>query len=966
MLKFRCFLAASLLAAAVSAQAQTTPAAPTAPAPTAPVPAAQAPAAQAPGTPRPVAPAAAGPKPTEGTLPLCGGMYQVGPPAKLPPGSSPPVIYYVAACFEKQGGYSVVDPQTYLYYMEMAHQVSDPSADKWVTYTDKTEQTILADFKRLWATNFLDDLSAETYDYVFSNGVVGKIILYNMEERQRVKIVDYVGSKKIEMSKIDDELKKKGIRIALDSFVDPGLVKQVAGTVRDLYADQGYEYAEVKPEVKPVSTATKTVNLTFHISEGPKVRIRSVDFLGNDALKDKTLAHKMKDNKGPNPWIPIFGRGGTYKESKFEDDADKVQQYYREEGYVKAQIGQPQLRILEDDADGKTRWVQLQIPVTEGQRYRVGDISFSGNTVVKTEALTPFFKMAPGDWFNEKLIRKGFEKVREAYGTVGYFEFTGAPEYAFPNDAKDPNAPGATGSSGPPPPVAAAASQPAAIAPPVTKNASPVVNVTMRLEEGKQYFVNRITFAGNTTTRDNVIRREMRLYEGGVFNTEALKYSVRRLNQLGYFKPLEGEAIDVQKAQTQENEPPKVDVRLKFEEQNRNQITFGAGVSQYEGFFGQLAFQTSNFMGRGETFSVSAQQGNRAKNYQVGFTEPFLFDRPITAGVNVFDQEIQYVGQYTQASKGVNTVWGFPVGPFSRMFVTYSYEGVQVKDLNPLYRNAATLANNPFLIDSLLTSQNGERKISKIGPSFQHNSVDNPIFPTTGRKFTASFDLAGLGGNTKFYDANVEAIGYFKQTNRTSLGIRAAWQYLSPYGSQCVGGVCAQSVLPIFEKVYLGGEYSIRGFDLRSVGPRDPASGLVIGGNKSILGNAEYLINIAGPVRLVLFYDIGQVRDEGEHFSLTEPVKQLVYLNRVGAADSLTSLYTVTGFTTNYGTRIDTIATTSAFKTSTGAEIRFFMPVLNVPFRLIFAMNPQRGNVLDNNLQPEKFFKFRFAVGTTF
>ena len=131
-------------------------------------------------------------------------------------------------------------------------------------------------------------------------------------------------------------------------------------------------------------------------------------------------------------------------------------------------------------------------------------------------------------------------------------------------------------------------------------------------------------------------------------------------------------------------------MRLKFEEQNRNQITFGAGVSQYEGFFGQLAFQTSNFLGRGETFSVSAQQGNRAKNYQVGFTEPFLFDRPITAGIDVFNQEIQYIGQFTQASSGMNMVWGFPAGPFSRLFISYSYQRVQVKDLNPFYSQAGT------------------------------------------------------------------------------------------------------------------------------------------------------------------------------------------------------------------------------------------------------------------------------------
>jgi outer membrane protein insertion porin family len=412
---------------------------------------------------------------------------------------------------------------------------------------------------------------------------------------------------------------------------------------------------------------------------------------------------------------------------------------------------------------------------------------------------------------------------------------TGYPDLSFPNQPQTADGQGdGEGAAGPPAPAPAPT--------PVAAGAPPIVNVTMRVEEGKQYYVNRITFVGNTTTRDNVIRREIRLFEGGIFNTEALKYSVRRLNQLGYFKPLEGEAIDVQKTPDADN---KVDVKLKLEEQNRNQITFGAGVSQYEGFFGQLAFQTSNFLGRGETFSVSLQQGNRAKNYQVGFTEPFLFDRPITAGVDVFNQEIQYLGAYTQASAGVNTVWGFPAGPFSRWFVSYSYQRVKVKDLNPLYQTAAALGNNPFLADSLLIGQGGERRISKIGPSFVYNTVDNPIFPTTGRRYSANVDLAGLGGNSNFYDGKLEGVWYLQQTRRTSFGFRAAAEYISPYGST--------RELPIFEKLFLGGEYSIRGFDLRSVGPRDPATQLVIGGNKSLLFNAEYLISIAGPVRLVLF-----------------------------------------------------------------------------------------------------------------
>jgi outer membrane protein insertion porin family len=482
----------------------------------------------------------------------------------------------------------------------------------------------------------------------------------------------------------------------------------------------------------------------------------------------------------------------------------------------------------------------------------------------------------------------------------------------------------------------------------------------MRLEEGKQYYVNRLIFLGNTTTRDNVIRREVRLLEGNVFNTEALKYSVRRLNQLGYFKPLEGEAIDVQKTANVDN---KVDVKLKFEEQNRNQITFGAGVSQYEGFFGQLAFQTSNFLGRGETFSVSAQQGNRAKNYQVGFTEPFLFDRPITAGIDVFNTEIQYIGQFTQASAGMNTVWGFPAGAFSRFFLSYSYQRVKVKDLNPFYSQAANLANNPFLADSLLLNQGGERRISKIGPSFLFNTIDNPIFPTTGRKLSVGFELAGLGGNSKFYSTKSEGILYKALNRRTSIGLRAAFEFISPYGKGLDG---RDPELPIFEKLFLGGEYSIRGFDIRSVGPRDLNTNIVVGGNKSLLFNAEYLINIAGPVRLVLFADAGQVRNAGEKFAWREDVMRRTTLGALNPADALTSLYSVSGFIPKFDTRDDVVGTTPAFKASTGAEVRFFMPVLNVPFRLIFAMNPSRGNVLDNNLLPEKKFKFRFAVGTTF
>jgi outer membrane protein insertion porin family len=883
-------------------------------------------------------------KPVAAPLPATICDLQVPAPASMPPAASGPVVYQVLLCFQRQGGSPVVEANTYLYYMEAAKpgRISLPSENRWIPYDESLEQVILGDFKRLWATNFLDDLVIDVRDVRFANGVIGKVIVYDMEERQRIKIVDYVGSQRVEQSKIEDKLKEAGIRIQLDSFIDPGTVRRVAGIVRELYAEKGYQFAEVKPEIKEVAGGPKLVHLTFNITEGPRVRIRDLEFLGNKAVSDRRLGRKMKENKSRN-FLSFVTGGGTYKEEKFADDADNIEAYYRDKGYIAARIGQPELKILEDSRDQTTRWVQLRIPVTEGEKYRVGEFKFDGNTIVDSKALRPLFKLEAGDVYSEKKIRKGLEKAREVYGTGGYFEFTAYPDLA-PRD--QPIAP-ATAAAGPPAPAVAKA-----------PGGPPIVDVTMRVQEGKQYLVNRITFLGNTTTRDNVIRREMRLVESGIFNTEALKYSVRRLNQLGYFKALEGDAISVDKTAGVDN---KVDVKLKFEEQNRNQLTFGAGVSQFDGFFGQLSFQTSNFMGRGETFTVSMQQGSRAKNYQVAFSEPFLFDRPMTAGADLFIREIDYIGLYTQKSSGGNLVYGFQVADFARMFVNYSYERVQVTNLNPAFTDPRVLGGNPFLADSLLSAQGGHRTISKIGPSYVYNTVDSPIFPTTGARYTANLDLAGLGGNTKFMNPRVEVIKYWAQTRRTSLGFRVSGEYIRPLGG---------TVLPIFEKIFQGGEYSIRGFDLRTIGPRDITSGVVIGGNKSLLANVEYLISIAGPVRLVLFADAGQVRDTNEKFSWKEdhfvmqfPTPATPVLGDPFATVGLTGDGQI--FPTPVAERVK-IGQTSAFKSSIGAEIRFFMPVLNVPFRLIFAMNPSRGGVLDNNLFAEKKWKFRFAVGSTF
>jgi outer membrane protein insertion porin family len=880
------------------------------------------------------------------------------------PGSGP-VLRNIQLSFPKQGNVSSIEPATYLYYIQT--RPSQPcQLGTFVPWIEQTEQRLLADYQRLWGTKFLSDLTLEAVDEPYENGVVGKRVRFIMEERERVKIVQYTGSKQFDQSKAEEKLRDLGITIRLDSFVDDAQIRRVKTVIAEMLAEKGYPDSTVDTKTEPVAGGPKLVHLTFLINEGPKIRIRSVDFVGNKAFSDGKLKGKMKENKAKGMLSFLMG-GGTYQETKFAEDADKIMEFLRNEGYIRSQVGQPELRTLEDSKDKRTRWVQLRIPVEEGPRYKVGEFSFDGNTVVKSEILRPLFKIKTGDWYNEKRIVDGRQKAQELYGAGGYMEFTVFPDMT----PRDPTSGGAatngngTATNGGRSPASA-----------------PIIDLVMRVQEGKQYFIDRITFVGNTTTRDNVIRREVRLYENGVFDTEALKFSVRRLNQLGYFKPIEDQKnIKVDKTPGADN---RVNVTLNFEEQNRNQLTFGAGVSQYDGVFAQFGFQTANFMGRGEALTLNIQSGARAHNYQLSFTEPFLFDRPITGGIDVFNRDVQYIGSFTQASKGGNIVFGWPLGNFTRGFVNYSYEQVSVRDFNQAFfdpnclfsttgcaqltleslkqQSPEWLTRNPYLADTLLIGQNGRRTISKVTPSMVFNTVDQPIFPTTGKRLTLSIDLAGLGGNTSFYKPRAEFIAFFRHTSRTSLGLRGQFEYISPTGGT--------TQLPIFEKLYLGGGYSIRGYDIRSIGPkdRDPVSGLesglVIGGNKSLLVNAEYSITIAGPVRLVFFHDAGQVRDVGQSFVWKEPVTQTVQVVPWVPAqnDRAVLLSPIAG--PSYQTI--TAGHVGAFKTSSGAEVRFFMPVLNVPFRLIFAYNGNREGVLNNYLQQEKKFRFRFDVGTTF
>ena len=865
-------------------------------------------------------------------------------PPPLPPEDSPPLLRTVQVAFPTQGNVSGIDPQTYLYYMEVPNHRSLPSQEKWVPYTAETETIIRGDFQRLWDTGFLDDLWIEVVDEPWPNGVIGKRVIFNFEERERIKIVTFEGSEEVDRGDIETAMQENGLGIRVDSFIDEGLIRRVKSLVRFMFADKGYQFAEIDHEVTELPGGPKTVQLTFHMDEGPKVMVEEISFVGNEAQSDRRLRGQMKNTK-ERWWLSWITGRGTYKEAQFEEDADRIVAFYRDEGYIDAQVGQPDLEYLDVAPDGDSRGLRLRIPIEEGERYRVGEVAFDGNDVINEIGLSALFdKLEPGEFYSEGDIREAFEAAREVYGALGYYEMTLFPDLqprnrpaadvdaqagaeAGANGDGDANGNGDGGEAGNGDGAANGngGAHAAAEERPTHIGGNPVVDVTIRIQEGEQYFVNRITIAGNHTTHDHVIRRELQLVERGVFNTAGLKHSVRRLNQLGFFEPLDEEqAIGIEKTEGADNE---VDLTIDLTETNLNQLTFGAGVSQYDGFFGTVSFQTSNFLGRGETLGVGVQSGSRVRDINLTFTEPYLFDRNMSGSIGLFSRKIDWIGAYEEASTGGTATIGVPLALYTRLFMSYSYEATSVGDVSPYFTSDPDyLRLNPFFTDLLLLNSDGNRTVSKVTPMISMNTVDHPIFPRRGTRYQAGVDLAGLGGNSRFWKPILEGIWYIPQSERITIGLRAQYQYVAAGNPDQI---------PIFERLWLGGEYSIRGYDIRRIGPtladRDPEVSAetfqgryVIGGNKSILFNAEYQFSVADPVRIVAFYDAGQVQDFGQSF------------------------------------------TTDGFMTSTGVELRFFIPMLNVPFRLIYAWNPQYERVYNDRYQQQEETVFRFAVGTTF
>ena len=827
--------------------------------------------------------------------------------------------------------------------------------------------SIERDFNSLWNTGYFEDLRIEREDT--EKGIILNVFV---RERPTIREINYKGNNSVSTSDILDRFKKEKVGLSVEGQFDPTKIARAEAVLRELLAEHGHQFAIIKPEVKTIPPASVQVN--FNIKEGPVVKVGTIQFTGNEHLKGLYLRRAMKNLKPIG--IPysivledLFAK--TYDASKLEEDTERVRQAYRDKGYANAAVEQPQTQIRDQ---GGLNWftfrpqhgkrIDILMPIEEGGRYRLGGITFTGNKAVTNEkALRGTFAIKDGDWFNATMVSKGLENLKKAYGQLGYINFGAIPKLATDEQKKS-------------------------------------VSLSIDIDEGKPFFVSRIEFQGNTITRDRVIRRELLLEEGQVYNSQLWEYSLLRLNQLEYFEQLR---VDQDSEAHQNPEAGTVDLLLKVKEKGKNSIGLNGGVSGLSGAFLGVNYQTNNFLGLGETLSVQGNLGNVSRQFLFGFSQPYIRNRPINVGFQIFNNKQDFnaaknyqstTGQsvnlsaaeqsltqnYNQASTGLNFSVSYPLKrhAFQRLGFTYSL----TKSTISAFSTASQTFFQTISFRSGIQGTNALAGIISSSASFSYiyNTVNNPLRPRSGKEYTAVFQVAGLYGNVRYISPllaykSFRSMHYLTPSanGRNVLGLRAQLSYVQGFGGD---------VAPPQNRFYTGGESDLRGFDIRgatpygyvpnrvtvqltnpdgSCVPRDPSNpqlnqciqvpipvyGIAsIGGDTSLTTNAEYRIPIAGPVTFSFFDDFGldvvtnrgQLKQSPEGFaSLTAPLYGCPVFNN-GACQG-----GIPGSQVGFQKDIRPVSGTNLVpRMSLGGELGVIMPVVNAPFRLYFAYNPLR------------------------
>ncbi|HVN06095.1 MAG TPA: outer membrane protein assembly factor BamA [Bryobacteraceae bacterium] len=819
-----------------------------------------------------------------------------------------------------------------------------------------SEDELHRDFMALWNSGRFDDITMETEPG--PNG--GVIVRFVVTERRVVRSIKYENMKSITVSELLDRFKERKVGLSVESQYDPNKVQRAAVVIKEYLAERGRQFATVEPEVRQIPPSS--LEIVFNVNEGPKVKVGKITIVGNQAFSKREVIRAMKNTHAYGIPYSIFFENlfaKTYDSTKLDEDKERVRDAYQSQGYFTAKVLDQTTKIVDTGGHGfriplihennPGKAVDITLPVEEGRQYHLNKINFVGVKLFRTPEtlMRPLFQMTEGDVFSTSKLRKGMDNLRKLYGEFGYIDFVPEPSFdIIPNTDK--------------------------------------IDLTLTADEGKQFFVRRIDFSGNVTTRDKVIRREILLDEGDIFNNRLWELSILRLNQLGYFEQLKAEEAADIKRNTQTN---TVDITLKVKERGKNSIGLNGGVSGIAGTFVGMNYATNNFLGLGETLSLGAQLGTALRSVSAGFTEPYFLDRPLQVGFEVhltrYDfnqarQESLLTGQnliplfnalgsqnllnYVQTGHGFSFSASYPLRrSFSRIGITYGWDISDVRTETDAATSYFDYINfNGIVGPNALTGI----RTSRIVPSFSYNTVNHPITPTGGKSLFISTAFAGsfLGGNVNTITPVIEA-KYFKPApwHRSHI---LAFHFL---GSMITG--YGGKEIPPFARTYIGGEQDIRGFQIWGISPiafipseasinvlnndgsqrtqlingvpTNITMGLPIyqlafpGGDSHAVANFEYRITIFGPVVLAIFTDAGvnRILRPGE---LNMDPSRIQYLNNT---------YPTAGFV---GKAI-VYPGTQAPRMSNGLELQVLLPVVQAPFRVYWAYNPL---VVRENLQP--------------
>jgi outer membrane protein insertion porin family len=819
------------------------------------------------------------------------------------------------------------------------------------------EETLRRDFQALWNTQFFEDVKLRVEDS--TEHANGKIIIFDVKERPVIRRIRYEGIHSISESDILDRFKEKKVGLTVESQFDPTKIKKAEVVLQELLGEHGHQFAKVTPQYERIASSNAVI-LVFKIDEGPKVKVGKVIFVGNHAFSNRKLLRAMHHDR---PYaIPLYITeinvlSKTYDKDKLNEDIEVgIKGLYQDNGYFKVSVPDPVVENVDTEgyklgvplpfagkAPGKA--VNITIHIDEGEQYKMGTLKIVSADPdkalsLKVEALKGLWPMKKGDIFSADKVRKALKNYTSAYGEFGFIDFTPEPD----TDVDD---------------------------------ATKTINVTLKFDEQKQYYVRRIDFSGNTTTRDKVIRRELLIDEGQLFNKRLWEISILRLNQLNYFERIEADKAAEIKRNTKDG---TVDLLLKLKEKGKQSIGLQGGVSGLAGTFIGLTYQTNNFLGLGETLTLSAQFGDLQRSFTFGFTEPYLFDKPISTGFTIFSSRYnfnqakqlaqaygqslsinpEYVQNYSQNSYGFTTYASYPLRKlsFTRIGINYGLTHTNIEAFNSTssllftalqFRSVA----GPSALDGIVSSA--------ITPSITHNTINNPQNPTKGKSYFYSVSFAGLGGNVKSI-TNTFDFKMFRPTyhKRNVIGMHFASSFITGYGGEDV---------PPYSRFYMGGENDLRGYDIRSISPvifiptatsqsfsyytnhnLNGAGGNTLttfsvpilaysisfpGGDFQTVGNFEYRIPIAGPVTAALFIDAGTVGIVNSSGLKLDPT---------GLANLETMFPDATTSAVPKLTDHLTIANNTNFRprASTGIEFVVQLPIIQAPFRIYYAYNVNR------------------------